>query len=107
MYFWNKFCGLTAIFFLSAFFSTAQNAKYPLPLPVKRQLLSATLVFPSMNENKKVISAAPVNIVAPNYYTQHLGFICKKEIALEKITKLPLRIRLGSVQQCDYMEGKK
>ena len=106
MYFWNKFCGFVTIFFLSVFFTTAQNVKYSLPLTVKRPLLSGILISPR-NENRNVVPATPINIITPNYYAQHLGFICKKEIALEKITKLPLRIRVGSLQQCNYMEGKK
>jgi hypothetical protein len=35
-----------------------------------------------------------------------LGFFCKQEIKLEKITKFPFRFRLGSVGECDRMEGK-
>jgi hypothetical protein len=49
----------------------------------------------------------PISIVKGNYYTQHMGFICKKEMALERAIKIPLRIRIGSLQQCNYLEGKK
>lgn len=41
-----------------------------------------------------------------NFYTQNFGFFCKKELQLEKVTKIPFKFRLGSVQQCDWMEGK-
>lgn len=46
------------------------------------------------------------NIIRPDFYTQHFGFFCKKELQLEKIAKIPVKIRLGSVQQCDWLEGK-
>jgi hypothetical protein len=46
------------------------------------------------------------SIVNPNYYTQNFGFFCKQELQLEKLTKIPFKFRLGSVQQCDWMEGK-
>ncbi|MEI9957660.1 MAG: hypothetical protein WDM90_15485 [Ferruginibacter sp.] len=46
------------------------------------------------------------SIISPNYYTQNFGFFCKKELQMEKVTKLPIKIRLGTVQQCDWMEGK-
>ncbi len=46
------------------------------------------------------------SIISSNFYTQNFGFFCKKELQIEKAIKLPLKFRLGSVQQCDWMEGK-
>jgi hypothetical protein len=46
------------------------------------------------------------SIINSNFYTQNLGFFCKKELQVEKVIKFPLKFRLGSVQQCDWMEGK-
>jgi len=53
---------------------------------------------------KKPTSIKP--IIAPDYYVNHLGFFCKHEIKLEKATRVPFRFRLGSVEDCDRMEGK-
>lgn len=40
-----------------------------------------------------------------NYY-ENLGVVCKAEFKLEKATKIPLRVRLGSLAQTDYLERK-
>lgn len=41
-----------------------------------------------------------------NFYNQHLGFFCKKEIQLQKLIMLPVFIRLGSKEYVDYLEKK-
>jgi hypothetical protein len=42
----------------------------------------------------------------PAIYTRNFGFFCRKELQIEKATSLKFRFRLGSVQQCDLLEGK-
>ena len=41
-----------------------------------------------------------------DYYNLNLGWACKQEWKLEKATSIPLRIRLGSIEQVNYLEGK-
>ncbi len=45
------------------------------------------------------------NKVAANYYTTQTGFFCNQERALEKKTKIPLRVRLGSLSYTEQLEG--
>jgi len=45
------------------------------------------------------------NKIAPNYYTTQTGFFCNQERALEKKTKIPLRVRLGSLIYTEQLEG--
>ena len=46
-----------------------------------------------------------LNLPADLYYIQS-GFFCKREWELEKVTHIPLRFRLGSLADCNAMEGK-
>jgi hypothetical protein len=39
-------------------------------------------------------------------YLGGLGFFCKKELDIEKATHLPIRFRLGSLQEVNRLEGK-
>lgn len=40
------------------------------------------------------------------YSAADLAFFCRLEVKLESATKIPVRFRLGDVQQVDYLEGK-
>lgn len=60
------------------------------------------------SRNEAVIYINPVSCstVSADYYTRNFGFFCKKELQFEKVTKIPLRFRLGSLQYNDYLEQK-
>ncbi len=52
----------------------------------------------NQNELSKTIPA--------DFYYIHSGFFCKREWEFEKATHIPLRFRLGSLDDCNAFEGK-
>jgi hypothetical protein len=52
------------------------------------------------------ITAPAKQFLPADFYITQIGFFCKQEIKFEKLTKVPFRFRLGSVEECDRMEGK-
>lgn len=44
--------------------------------------------------------------IAPDFTSKNQGFVCRQEWLLEKKTKLPLRVRLGSLDYVNKLEGK-
>lgn len=61
--------------------------------------------------NQHSVDSLPVyNIkqamIAPSYYSTHLGFFCRQELKLEKVISIPLKIRIGSIDYLNSMERK-
>ena len=118
MKYWNKICALSGFFFLTCLGSRGQGAiKFDnggvsatnnmvvmAPhSPVKKKEL---IIFPGSGVYDLPSPQSRISVLPGDYYTQHFGFFCKRELALEKATKIPFRFRLGSLQQCNMLEGK-
>jgi hypothetical protein len=57
--------------------------------------------------NIRVAQSTPVVAgLQKDLYIKEFGFFCKKEMQIEKSIKLPLRFRLGSLEQCNILEQK-
>lgn len=67
---------------------------------------NAQLIVRPNQQKIDSLNRQPLRLVSENYYSINLGFMCKKEIKFEKSTKIPLKIRLGSLECVDKMEGK-
>ena len=112
MIFWNKICGFVLFLLITCLTANAQN-------PIFIKLNNATLLFKNkLNTPDSLIHfVSPASVftgfqylkppVSANFSTGNYGFFCREELVIEKITKIPLRFRLGSLQQCNYYEGKR
>ena len=132
MFFWNKFCGALIFFLICSDFSCAQYNRGPLGTIKKNSLknillgfkqpkgsdsplsiltfaedkylevkLSANPYYPTGNQRPSLTAAIPANLATCNY-----GFFCRQELKIENATNIPIRFRLGSLEQCNYYEGK-
>ena len=77
---------------------------------VSPNIISGKTFF--LKEVSKIIAAprgepSPSMLISPSFYSCNLAFFCRQELKLEKVTKIPFKFRLGSVQQVDFLEGKR
>lgn len=47
-----------------------------------------------------------VAILPPSFYSSNLGFFCQNEVKFQKLTSVPFRFRLGSLDYVNYLEQK-
>lgn len=69
------------------------------------------LLFPATQKHSVLVPVKETPVIkAPlgprDYYQQQFGFFCKQEWQLEKKTRFALKLRLGSYQEAQRIEGK-
>ena len=47
-----------------------------------------------------------IRVLPQNFYNNHLGYFCKKEVQIQKLISMPVYFRLGSKEYVDWMERK-
>ena len=103
---WNNFCGIVTILLLISLETKAQQAdsvkfkKETAQINYSPVFNKYTLLRPILSNSSKKIST---NIGDP---FAHWGFMCVGEYKLEKKTGIPLRLRLGSLDYVNKLEGK-
>jgi len=112
MFFWNKICGAGLLIFLISISANAQQSLHSISMTgvffQKSKILnmdsSARDIRTPQFLNSRIASEA---IIPSDFSTCKYGFFCKKELLVEKAIKFPLRVRIGSLEHCNYYEGKR
>lgn len=103
---WNNFCGMVTVFLLISVATKAQQAD---SVKVKKEATQInyspvfnkySLLLPELGNSSKKISTNLGNPLA------HWGFMCVGEYKLEQKTGIPLKLRLGSLEYVNKLEGK-
>lgn len=76
---------------------------YPAVIIAKNNDVHITYTYDRKNIKHVVFKS---NVIPVNLSISQFGFFCNKELQLEKMTKVPFRFRLGSLNYCNYLEGK-
>ncbi len=72
------------------------------PIKITKNIKASPDVF-----NLRSIMTQPGSLPSQaSYNCNELAFFCRLEVKMEKAAKLPVKFRLGDVQEVDYLEGK-
>lgn len=69
-------------------------------IPMQKKLIYHSTQYTSTTNKSTVV-------VRPDFISTRQGYICRQEWKFEKKTGLPIRVRLGSLDYVNKLEGKK
>ena len=86
-------------------FPTLSSAKKQIVYDTSKQTGNSVIPSKSRSEVNCFLNSG-VTAVPSSFYFNSLGFFCQKELQMEKVIRVPIKFRLGSVAYTDQMEGK-
>ena len=103
---WNNFCGLAILFLTIPILCRAQQTDSVRvsnrnPVIIQPQIFNKYSQLQTIDEKAKLQKP---NLGSP---FAHWGFMCVGEYKLEQKTGIPLRVRLGSLDYVNKLEGKR
>jgi hypothetical protein len=115
-----RFVVVLILFLNGEIFSQMSNGKKPVSVPgysfagttyqgngFKKNLLRISVTpCKFFDLSARLIDPALYRPLPVNFYTHNQSFFCKQELNLEKVTAIPLRFRLGSLDYVNYLEQK-
>lgn len=114
MFFWNKVCASLFFFFFissTAFSQLSGDISFKNKTAFQNQVSFSDFIVPKNNIIKSnyplPVILKPDLKIAPDQVSCKYGFFCKNEWKMEKMTKVPFRFRVGSLEQCDFYENVK
>jgi hypothetical protein len=83
------------------------NRKFENSLQLDRPLADMAFFPGKIKGDPVMIKPHPSSFVlSPSFYSNHLSFFCNKELQLDKVTPVPFRFRIGSLDYVNYLERK-
>jgi hypothetical protein len=61
----------------------------------------------ALNTDFQTMHRIMLQPVSPGYYACTLGFFCRQELKMDRLHFIPLRVRLGSLDYTNRLEGKR
>jgi hypothetical protein len=96
------------LFFLFITFTTKQVlCQTTFKYVTAKAVFGKATFFKQTKAVKQTVTISPNMLVKSSFYCDNLGYVCKQEIKIQKAIKFPFVFRIGSVQQVDYLEGKR
>ena len=69
---------------------------------------SAQFQLPALQQQADSVKQQPVTFrPSPDVYVKNLGIMCRQEQKIEKYFRVPIRVRMGTLEHCNYLEGKR